>query len=212
MIYHIAFLFSTLYWGVCLAALTCTFDQSRQFPIRGSGWSLARSVVQKSISIQQEIVFGICTFASPENVQPKTYGGLIGRHVLIALLTSDVKSCWFGSTLLARCLQEPQTKETSFNFQGVNLSNIKIKALNCKFPIGQGFLGHHKASATQHYKGGAYKEWPEDRPETIFLQKWTGQDRTGDTFLVIFRTGQNFFGGFRFLFIFKSILELKLLL
>ena len=56
-------------------------------------------------------------------------------------------------------------------------------------------------------QGGAYKDWPEDRPETIFLQKWTG-----DTFLVIFRTGQKIFWFFRFLFIFKSILELKLIL
>ena len=62
------------------------------------------------------------------------------------------------------------------------------------------------------YRGGAYKDWPEDRPETIFLKKWTGQDRTGDTFLVIFRTGQKFFWVFRFLLIFKSILELKLIL
>ena len=43
------------------------------------------------------------------------------------------------------------------------------------------------------YRGCAYKDWPEDRPEIIFLLKWTGQDRTGDTFLVIFRTGQHFF-------------------
>ena len=47
--------------------------------------------------------------------------------------------------------------------------------------------------------GVAYKDWPEDRPETIFLQKWTGQDRTGDNFFVFFRTGQNFFGGFSIL-------------
>ena len=36
---------------------------------------------------------------------------------------------------------------------------------------------------------GAYKDWP----EIIFLPKWTGQDRTGDTFLVIYRTGQHFY-------------------
>lgn len=97
--------------GVCLAALTCTFDTTRHFPIRASGWALARSVVQKSVAVQQEVVFGICTIMSPDNAQPKTYGGLMGRHVLIAMLTSDIKSCWFSSTLLARCLQEPQTKE-----------------------------------------------------------------------------------------------------
>jgi len=48
--------------------------------------------------------------------------------------------------------------------------------------------------------GGAYK----DGPENIFLQKWTGQNTTGDTFLVIFRTGQNCFVGF---FVFYSFLK-----
>ena len=95
---------------MCLAALTCTFDSNRSFPIRASGWALARSVVQKSLPIQQEIVFGICTVMN-ETSQPKTYAGMIGRHLLIAMLAHDAKSCWFGSTLLARCLQEPQTKE-----------------------------------------------------------------------------------------------------
>ena len=48
-----------------------------------------------------------------------------------------------------------------------------------------------KAKLFSNTGGVAYKDWPEDRPEIIFLQKWTGQDRTGDTFLVIFRIGQN---------------------
>jgi len=34
-----------------------------------------------------------------------------------------------------------------------------------------------KKNSKSDYRGGAYKDWPEDRPETIFLQKWTGQDR-----------------------------------
>ena len=96
--------------GVCLAALSCTFDAARAMSIRAAGWALARSVISKSVATQQEIVFGICTMMSDEQAT-KSYGNLIGRHTLIAMLTNDVRSCWFGSTLLARCLQEPQTKE-----------------------------------------------------------------------------------------------------
>ena len=43
--------------------------------------------------------------------QPKSYSGYMGRHILHAILGDDVPSAWFGATLLARCLQEPQAKE-----------------------------------------------------------------------------------------------------
>ena len=51
--------------------------------------------------------------------------------------------------------------------------------------------------------GGAYK----DGQENIFLQKWTG-----DNFLLFLGRDRIFYWVFRFLFIFKSILELKVIL
>ena len=47
------------------------------------------------------------------------------------------------------------------------------------------------------YRGGRLQGLARGQARNLFfLQKWTGQDRTGDTFLVIFRRGQNYFLGF----------------
>ena len=93
--------------GVSLAGLMCSFDGGRDYLVRCAGWLLARSVLAKSASVQKELVFGIMDLKG----EPKSYSAYMGRHILHALLAEDETSSWFASTLLARCLQEPQTKE-----------------------------------------------------------------------------------------------------
>ena len=93
--------------GVALAGLMCSFDEKRDFLVRCAGWLLARSLLSKSVPIQKELVFGIMDLKG----EPKSYAAYMGRHILHALLADDESSSWFASTLLARCLQEPQAKE-----------------------------------------------------------------------------------------------------
>jgi len=51
-----------------------------------------------------------------------------------------------------------------------------------------------KSTKYMEIQGVAYK----DGPENIFLHKWTGQNRTCDTFVGVFRTARIFLGFFDF--------------
>ena len=93
--------------GVCLAGLLCSFDYKRDLQVRIAGWQLGRSVVARSNSVQKEIVYGIVNI----DLEPKSYSSYVGRHLLNALLSNEYDSIWFASTLLGRCLEEPQAKD-----------------------------------------------------------------------------------------------------
>ncbi|CAG5111689.1 Oidioi.mRNA.OKI2018_I69.chr2.g5968.t2.cds [Oikopleura dioica] len=97
--------------GVCLAALTLTLNSERRFPLRQAGWELTRACIQRSAVTQQELVFGISQATAGDTTQPKTFGSLMGRHILVALMGGDASCCWFSATILARCLTDPSVKE-----------------------------------------------------------------------------------------------------
>ena len=97
--------------GVCLAALTLTLNSERRFPLRHAGWELTRACIQRSVATQRELVFGISQATAGDGSQSKTFGSLMGRHILVALMGGDASCCWFSATILARCLADPSVKE-----------------------------------------------------------------------------------------------------
>ncbi len=97
--------------GVCLAALTLTLNSERRFPLRYAGWELTRACIQRSVATQRELVFGISQATAGDASQSKTFGSLMGRHILVALMGGDASCCWFSATILARCLADPSVKE-----------------------------------------------------------------------------------------------------
>ena len=110
----------------------CSFDGARDYLVRCAGWLLARSLLSKSPLIQKELIFGIMDLKG----EPKSYSAYMGRHILHALLAEDEASSWFASTLLARCLQEPQTKEMLLGLklplaQGDEIAEIGLFSLLC---------------------------------------------------------------------------------